>query len=319
MDCFPDVLPPKELSLFTCVISIIISFTAITINTFIIFIVIKDPLKKLHTPFNYFVVNLATSDLILGLVTMPISIYVHYEEYKGFNKIKWMQTLHMTYFISATSSLLSIVILSLDRMIAISYAIKYRKYSRLRLCLIISGGMWAISLSFPLIYFKLDYTGYLMFFAHSAIASGAILLAVYKHASKYLRSHRIKLISHISSSAPARAYEEFELKERRFEKRIGRTLLIMCCAFIGVCTPAVILIYILQFSQCCDCTYRHVLQDLQFILISSNSCMNPLIYLLRIKTIRHSLKIIFCKRLQASVGPISVSTNISIVRQLPQK
>jgi len=57
-----------------------ISVFAIVGNSLIIVLVIKDPLNKLRSPFNYFLVNLAVSDLIIGVVTMPISFYVHYED-----------------------------------------------------------------------------------------------------------------------------------------------------------------------------------------------------------------------------------------------
>lgn len=47
----------------------------------IVIAVVKDPLKKLRSPFNYFVANLAVADLIVGIVSMPIGIYNHTLEY----------------------------------------------------------------------------------------------------------------------------------------------------------------------------------------------------------------------------------------------
>ena len=151
---FPKFGLLKNCPLFTCVVSAVLAIVAIIGNTSIVAAVIKDPLKKLHTPFNYFLVNLAVSDLIIGVITMPVSTYLHYTEYMDSLEIVVVKTLHMSYFISATSSLLSLIALSLDRLIAITYATKYRKYMRFRRCLLVSAVIWIISLSIPFIYLK---------------------------------------------------------------------------------------------------------------------------------------------------------------------
>ena len=314
MVCFPQVRAPEELSLFTCVVSAVLAIVTIIGNTSIVAAVIKDPLKKLHTPFNYFLVNLAVSDLIIGVITMPISTYVHYTEYTDTLEMVWVKTLHMSYFISATSSLLSLIALSLDRLIAITYAINYKRYMRFRRCLLVSVGIWIISLSIPFIYFEWNYIGYLMLFAHSAIIVGlAIMAVVHARVTKYIKAQSKTMIRNISKSAPAKSTESYELKELMFQKKVTRTFLIILGVFIGVYIPAVIMIYILHFCESCDCTFRHVLRDLQFLLISSNSCMNPFIYTLRVKSFRQSLKIMFCKQSHFNVqNTYQSSTEITL-------
>ena len=47
----------------------------------IIVAVAVNPLKKLRSPFNYFVVNLAAADLIVGMISMPFGLYNHSQEY----------------------------------------------------------------------------------------------------------------------------------------------------------------------------------------------------------------------------------------------
>ena len=44
-------------------------------NLMVIIVVVVDPLKQLRSLFNYFVVNLAVADLIVGTISMPIAIY----------------------------------------------------------------------------------------------------------------------------------------------------------------------------------------------------------------------------------------------------
>ena len=71
---------PYHLSVATFTISAVISVISIVSNVIVMVVFIRDPLKKLHTPFNYFLINLSASDLVIGFVVMPISIATHYKE-----------------------------------------------------------------------------------------------------------------------------------------------------------------------------------------------------------------------------------------------
>ena len=97
----------------------------------VVVVVFVDPLKKLRSLFNYFVVNLAVADLIVGTISLPIKIHYVLQEYFGrrpnfrlYEKIN-----HMSLFISLTASLLCLITLSIDRYIAITLAVKYRKHA----------------------------------------------------------------------------------------------------------------------------------------------------------------------------------------------
>ena len=43
-------------------------------NILIILALVFDPYKNLRTPFNWLVVNLATADLIVGIIAQPITV-----------------------------------------------------------------------------------------------------------------------------------------------------------------------------------------------------------------------------------------------------
>ena len=105
MACFPDVPAPEELSLFTCINCVIIAFCAVVGNTFVITTIIKEPLSKLHTPFNFLLINLALSDFILGVIAAPVGVYMHYEAYIGEIPKHVVKLRHMSVFISGTASI----------------------------------------------------------------------------------------------------------------------------------------------------------------------------------------------------------------------
>ena len=140
--CGTDVWAPPELSVFSGISCLIIAVIATFGNGLIIMAVILDPLKKLRTPFNYLLVNLAyfilaVADLIMGCVSMPLAVYVHYLEYEVKLEPLANNALRMSYFISGMASIISLIALSVDRYIAISRAITYRVFFTLKKCVVI--------------------------------------------------------------------------------------------------------------------------------------------------------------------------------------
>ena len=128
-DC-GDVWAPSYLSLLSTIVVAVFCLIITVGNLMIIVAVVVDPLKKLRYPFNYFVVNLAVADLIVGMISMPFGLYTHSQEYlkkkPAFRSV--VKSFHMSLFISLTASLISLIALSIDRYIAITFATKYRRY-----------------------------------------------------------------------------------------------------------------------------------------------------------------------------------------------
>jgi hypothetical protein len=118
---------PSFLSFFTTTFSILFTILNIPGNLLVIIAVAKDPYKNLRTPFNYLMANLAVADLIVGTVTDPLSIYIHWKEGINAKLLKSeVQVLHMSYFISCTASVLSLATLAVERYLAIRNPHTYR-------------------------------------------------------------------------------------------------------------------------------------------------------------------------------------------------
>ena len=156
---------PYPLSVFSATCCAILSVTATIGNALIVLAVWKDPLKTLHSPFNYFVVNLAVSDLIVGVFSLPIGAYVQTSEALGKLDTISVYAIHMSFFISATASIFSLMALSVDRWIVITYPLKHRSYLTWTRCKIVSVVIAVISLSISWIYIKVGFIEYLMIFS----------------------------------------------------------------------------------------------------------------------------------------------------------
>ena len=283
-----NVWAPSYLSLLTAIIGSVF-FIVITLgNLMIVIAVVKDPLKKLRSPFNYFVVNLAVADLIVGIISMPIGIYNHTLEYLKTKPDVLKRVFTVTLFISLTASLLCLITLSVDRYVAITFPMKYRSNLTWRKCWIGSFIIWILSLSLPLIYLKVGYINYLMIYVNTAVVIAAITLVMtYIRIYKFLRGQiqRMKEISRTTSNET----KMLESKRTLQQKKVTRVFLWILVLFLVCYIPATIIVYILQFCTACRCESIHIMRDTTFYLLTVNSCMNPFVYALKNKHYRHAL------------------------------
>ena len=177
-------------------------------------------------------------------------------------------------------------------------------------CLLISVFIWLFSLSVPFLYYLWNFIGYLMFFAHSAIFVGIVIMTIVQfRVTNFLKTRTKKITVTMAATAPSTSTAKQEKKELIFQKKITGVFMVMLGAFVGVYIPAVIMIYILHFCEKCGCTFRHVLRDLSFMLLCANSCFNPFIYAIRVKVFRKSLKALLCYRAVHPHGHTQSSVN----------
>ena len=113
-----------------------------------------------------------------------------------------------------------------------------------------------------------------------------------------------------NSVAPTSSTKATEAKGLQLEKKMSRVYILILSFFVCTYFPSIVMTYILHFCHSCGCTLRHVLRDLAFLLICTNSCVNPIIYALRLGTFRASLKLICC-----TTGSKYASTSTSSCRK----
>ena len=284
-----DIWAPTYLSLLSLVIGAVFCLVITVGNLTIITAVAVDPLKKLRSLFNYFVVNLAVADLIVGLISMPIGIYYLSQEYlrkrptfRLFERIS-----HMSLFTSLTSSLLCLITLSVDRYIAITYAMEYRKNATWKKCWIASFIIWILSLSLPFVYLKTGFINFLMIYINTAVVIAALtLIMTYIRVYTFLRTQteKLKEISRTTTNETKMS----EIKKSFQQKRITRVFLLILVLFLACYAPGAIVVYVLQFCKKCTCEIIHILRDVSFYLITINSCMNPFICVFKNKHFKNA-------------------------------
>ena len=122
-----DCEPPTYLSYFSMIASLCLSCITIAGNLLVLLAVYQDPYKELRKPFTFLIANLALADLTAGAITEPMAVYFTYQEVQGsvVNDLAVYVT-HLSYFMSCTTSVLTLSVLAIDRYLAISYSLWYK-------------------------------------------------------------------------------------------------------------------------------------------------------------------------------------------------
>lgn len=157
-DC-AAVPAPTTLSLFTAAVSAVLAFVTIPWNILVCLVILRSPprLKNLRTPFTYFILNLALTDLLVGAATEPISAMYHLMEARSVSSPSLVTILQVLYFLTCTVSVLSILALTLERFYAISKPFKYRQSVTNSRVFLASGMIWILSPVFITPYFVMGF------------------------------------------------------------------------------------------------------------------------------------------------------------------
>ena len=175
--------------------SLCLSCITIAGNLFVLLAVYQDPYKELRKPFTVLIANLALADLTAGAITEPMAVYFTYQEVQGsvVNDLAVYIT-HLSYFMSCTTSVLTLSVLAIDRYLAISYSLWYKCHVTLSCTIKICMALWIMSVLLSLTYIKTGYINFAFVFANTTVLSTAsVLVFAYYRVFKSLRIRTIQV------------------------------------------------------------------------------------------------------------------------------
>ena len=296
--CADMPIAPSYVSFTTGSFCVPLSLVTITGNVLVVLAILLDPNNNLRSPFNYFVVNLAVADLIVGIVVEPLSlVYLYSEGISGAYPAS-LDYVFVPYFVSSTASVLSLAALTFDRYIAITSPLKYRLKLSSKRAAFVAAGIWAFSLTFPLIYFKTGYLTYAFVFAHTAIVF-TFAVMIYTHA-KIFRVFRNQ-VQQWDNPSEAGETNFARRQAARWEQKVTKTFVILLAFFLACYLPSCVCIYITNLCSTCSCVSVHWARDIHFVLVMANSSVNPFVYAWRFENFRRAcVKILAacCRRLR---------------------
>ena len=310
---------PTELSFTTASLSIFISVVATPGNSLVLLAVLLDPNKNLRSPFNYFVANLAFADLLVGLGIAPLSVIYHVSEgLKTALKKEIEVYLFVLYFIFCTASLLSLIILAVDRYVSITYPLIYLALLDPIRSFVISAAVWITSALLSLLYFVVGVNIYRFVFANTAVVlTFVILLFTHVKIVRFFRA-QVRQWDDLHDNCVENVAKKEALK---LERKTAKTLVIVLAIFLACFLPSCVCIYIINLCSTCNCVFINWIRDIEFILVMANSGMNPFVYSCRMRNFREAFRTILscgvCMRRRARVGSESRDSSIESDTQLP--
>ena len=283
------VWPNEEISYTNASMSGFLSLITIPGNLLVLIVVFKNPNGKMRTPFNWFILNLALADLLVGMIVEPLSVVVHAREGLGY-PLKYHVYLQPVYFTSCTASVFSLGMLTIDRYIAITSPMQYRATLSNKRAAISSLAIWIISTSLPFLQREIGFLWYFFVFGNaSVLVTFFVLLFAFVRVHLTLRA-QIKELESIQGHS-----EENQARNNalRTEARITKTFMFMLLAFIFCYTPSLIMIYLMNLCTVCSCQAIHWFRDLSYVFIVLNSSVNPFLYAWRLPNFREAIKALF--------------------------
>ncbi|EDO31326.1 predicted protein [Nematostella vectensis] len=276
-------------SLPLAILFIVFGLFTVVGNIMVCAVFIRDPGRNLRRISNYFVVNLALADILVGVTVEPINAASYW-----LNRNDILFAYYIFAVLSCVCSIVNICALMVDRYIAVSRAFRYRTIVtsfRVRISLV---AIWAFALHFALLpiigWRSASYQVYL--YALGVLSPTLVMLLSFYGLRRILKKQVEDLKS--LSNATETAYTRRGVER---EKRVSTTVFIMLVVFLISWFPFVIVDFLLVFGSTSQDPRVRLARDITLSLGFFSSGINPVLYAWRIPDFRRGLMLLFgCKR-----------------------
>ena len=272
-----SVVVLQQQSIYFSVVNIFLSITAFLGNFLILVALNKE--SSLHPPSKLLYRCLATTDLLVGLVSQPLfATYWMSVVYEHWSLCRYARgATYISSFALCGVSLLTLTAISVDRLLALLLGIRYRQIVTLkRTC--ITGTFWIFSVAAAS--FSVSHTRITLWCSIIVIPSCSVIsIASYTKIFRTLRHNQVQVQDHVQPNA---------LNMVRYRKAVSSALWVQLA--LAVC-------YVPKFTTLAAITYRKtyplhvvVIDAITTILTYFNSTLNPFLYCWKIKEVRQAVK-----------------------------
>ena len=266
------------------IILFVISILGAVSNVLLLVAININPLKCFRNSGTYLIMNLSVSDCLTCLLVPFLQVAsITPSPSIGYFFVGWLVIV----------SYLSIMSISIDRFLIVTYPIKYRILINGKVMVLWIAAIWVVSCVIPLFQMVQDIhdaSGVNALYIFSIIVT--IISAVIYSGTYYKLKRQSRNIA-LQNSIKSRAQEKRILKEKQFLKTI---VIIASISFVCVVPPMALHVIHLFVHN----STTKMASMLLSVLFYTNFAVNPLIYILRLPNYRKTFHLIYCKRLAIS-------------------
>ena len=267
----------QQQSIYLAVVNVILSLTAI-LGNFLILVALRKE-SSLHPPSKLLYRCLATTDLLVGLVSQPLYvIYWISIVNENWNLCRYSRNAtYVTIYAFCGVSLGTITAISIDRLLALLLGLRYKQTVTLKRTNIILAAIWVLSGVAALCYIMLQIT-------HGVPSCLLISMVSYTKIFRTLINHQAQVQVHVQlqSSQPN------SLNISRYRKAVYSALWVQL-ALVACYAPG-------TFLEIENVHNRTLSPQFVFsrgigaTLLYFNSTLNPFLYYWKISEVRHAVK-----------------------------
>ena len=297
--------PHKLLSYTTAIICVILFASTSLLNSLIVYIIHRDRSKKFRILFYRLLLNIAISDVMVGLLADTLHVGIHISEAENAQlKREEIALGHMIMFILGGVSLLTMVYLCIDRIYAILRPYSYRKGIPKAASRVLVASTWVVSITTSSLYLLCGYMKYMVIFSSFNIALPFCVLLI------TTAVYYVKLVKEspfdecTEGSSETSALKRSHIKKGR---KATASFLKMLIVFIVSYLPASFITIYFNVCNPCNCLLISILRDVSLLFILSGSLFRAINFLVSLKPLRKEASSILFKNFADTLVTDSVS------------
>ncbi|XP_022810001.1 histamine H2 receptor-like [Stylophora pistillata] len=269
----------QQPSIYLAMVNLFFTLTAILGNSLILLALCKE--SSLHPPSKLLYRKLPTTDLLVGLVTQPLSAtYQISSVYKHWNICRYARGVgYLTSYGLCGVSLLTMTVISVDRLLALLLGLRYRQIVTLKRTYIILTTVWVFSAVAALSYVLNQRIAFWFLYITVPVCL-AISIISYTKIFLSLRYHKAQVRQ--QSSQPN------SLNILRYRKAVYSALWVQLA--LVVCYAPYFIVESLTARRKALSSYLVVIRGIVVALLYFNSTLNPFLYCWKISDVRKAAK-----------------------------
>ena len=282
--CSPSsIVGLQPQSIYFSAVNIFLSITAFLGNFLILVALNKE--SSLHPPSKILYRCLATTDLLVGLVTQPLAAtYWISLVHEHWSLCRYARgALYISGFALCGVSLLTLTAISVDRLLALLLGIRYRQIVTLKRTCIITATFWIFSVAAAS--FSVSHARITLWCSIIVIPSCSVIsIASYTKIFRTLRHNQAQVQDRVQQQSS----QTTALNMARYSKAVSSALWVQLA--LAVCYAPTVLVLLVQASRKTYSSHVVVINAIADILTYFNSTLNPFLYCWKVKEVRQAVK-----------------------------